>query len=50
MKNNTEQTGRGNPYKLALGLLEHPDRQLSGAPHRERSMEKYEKAPDALFQ
>jgi len=33
-----EPTGRANPYKLALGLLKHPDRQLSGAAHRGRSV------------
>ena len=34
---NSEQAHRPNPYKLALGLLKHPDRQLSGAGHAGRS-------------
>jgi len=35
-----EPTGRANPYKLALELLKHLDRQLSGAAHRGRSTKK----------
>ena len=31
-----ERAHRPNPYKLALGLLKHPDRQLSGAGHAGR--------------
>ncbi len=37
MRQECEQTSRANPYKLALGLLKHPDRQLSGAAHWGRS-------------
>jgi len=33
-----ERAHRGNPYTLALGLLTHPDRQRSGAPHAGRSL------------
>ena len=36
MRRNCEQAHRPNPYKLALGLLRHPDRQLSGAGHAGR--------------
>jgi hypothetical protein len=36
----SEQAHRPNPYKLALGLLKHPDRQLSGAGHAGRSQTK----------
>jgi len=32
----TEQSDAPNPYKLALGLLKHPNRQLSGAGDRGR--------------
>jgi hypothetical protein len=32
-----EQSDAPNPYKLALGLLKHPNRQLSGAGDRGRS-------------
>ncbi len=35
--NKAEPAHRPNPYKLALGLLKHPDRQLSGAGHAGRS-------------
>ncbi len=31
-----ERSDAPNPYKLALGLLRHPDRQLSGAGDRGR--------------
>jgi len=31
--NKFERAHQPNPYKLALGLLKHPDRQLSGAGH-----------------
>ena len=34
-----EQSDAPNPYKLALGLLKHPNRQLSGAGDRGRSAE-----------
>lgn len=37
IKRKCEQTSRANPYKPALGLLTHPDRQLSGAAHWGRS-------------
>jgi len=36
-RNKAERVHRPNPYKLALGLLKHPDRQLSGAGHAGRS-------------
>ena len=32
-----QQYDAPNPYKLALGLLKHPDRQLSGVGDRGRS-------------
>jgi hypothetical protein len=35
--NKAEPAHRPIPYKLALGLLKHPDRQLSGAGHAGRS-------------
>jgi hypothetical protein len=31
-----QQAHRPNPYKLAVGLLNHPDRQLSGTGHAGR--------------
>lgn len=34
--NMVEQSDAPNPYKLALGLLKHPNRQLSGAGDRGR--------------
>ncbi len=36
LKNKAEQSDAPNTYKLALGLLKHPDRQLSGAGDRGR--------------
>jgi len=35
-RNKAERVHRPNPGKLALGLLKHPDRQLSGAGHAGR--------------
>lgn len=35
-----ERSDAPNPYKLALGLLKHPNRQLSGAGDRGRSVNK----------
>ena len=34
------QTGASNPYKLALGLLKQPDRQLPWTGHAGRSVDK----------
>jgi len=39
-KQMAEQSDPPNTYKLALGLLKHPDRQLSGAGDRRRSVKK----------
>ena len=38
MKQKSQRAHRPNLYKLALGLLTHPDRQLSGAGHAGRSL------------
>jgi hypothetical protein len=44
-----EPAHRPNPYKLALGLLKHPDRQHSGAGHAGRSVKQMELSVFVLF-